>query len=97
MYGMVVVEQKESAGAELYDCFRVLDRDGNGYIERGELMHISKQSTASLCPSPHLLTCSPPPLPANLATCLTLLSYPSRPSTPLRSAQSRHQVIPRAR
>ena len=56
MYGMVVVEQKEAAGAELYDCFRVLDRDGNGYIERDELMAISKQTSRVMPHGPVLHT-----------------------------------------
>lgn len=33
MYGKAVEGYKDEAGSELYDCFRVMDTDGNGESE----------------------------------------------------------------
>ena len=41
MYGRSIQIEKEEVGGELYDCFRVMDRDGSGFLERSELMQIS--------------------------------------------------------
>lgn len=51
MYGRSVEIEKEEAGGELYDCFRVMDRDGSGFLERGELMQISACTHAPRAPA----------------------------------------------
>ena len=51
MYGRSVEIEKEEAGGELYDCFRVMDRDGSGFLERDELMQISACTHAPRAPA----------------------------------------------
>lgn len=49
LYGKAVVDGKEAERSQLYDAFRVLDRDGSGYLEREELMSISVSRAALAC------------------------------------------------
>jgi Ca2+-binding EF-hand superfamily protein len=47
MYGKSIEIEKEEAGIELLDCFKVMDRDNSGYLDREELLQIS--ALASPC------------------------------------------------
>ena len=40
IYGKTVEQDREDSQSELYDCFRVLDNDKSGFIDRNELMKI---------------------------------------------------------
>lgn len=51
--GKAVVDGKEAGREQLYDAFRVLDRDGSGFLERSELMDISTCRCRPPLPTSH--------------------------------------------